>query len=227
MTEEDAKRVAVAGGKELYHLAVKGMKFGGKLTGKALAVAVGAAYRKFDSRTRVYQGEHALKKFIKYDKNNKGPIGKIDVNETDFKDFAKTCKKNGVDFAIVKDKVDPGTVHFFFAGKNAETMSYLFEDYARNKFQQDLKKDLIPEEREKEAEMDKVLDEEKEKVIGIADVKEKTGKKQALKEMQSEEKIPAAKEHVEAAKEAKAAKESLKIDLEESLEELELPERSR
>ncbi len=227
MTEEDAKRVAVAGGKELDHLAVKGRKRWGKHSGKALAVAVGAAYKKFDSRTRVYQGEHALKKFIKFDKNNKGPIGKIDVNETDFKDFAKTCKKNGVDFAIVKDKVDPGTVHFFFAGKNAETMSYLFEDYARNKFQQDLKKDLIPEEKEKEAEIDKALDETKEKVIGIADVKENSEKKSPLKGMQSEEKISAAKEHVEAAKEAKEAKKSLKIDLEESLEEFELPERSR
>lgn len=200
MTEEDAKRVTTVGAKELYHLSCKGLKLETKIATKSLAFAVGAAYKKFDSRTRVYQGDQALKKFIKFDKNNKGPIGKIDVNETDFKEFAKTCKKNGVDFAIVKDKVDPETVHFFFAGKNAETMSYLFEDYAKNKFQQDVKKDIIPEEKDKEAEMKKEID----------DVK-----------------INPIKKHEKADLDLKPGKENIRIDLDEELDAFELPERTR
>lgn len=228
MTEEDAKKTAQVAGKSFIHVSVK---LGSKITSKtyeiskaALARMIGYGLDKVNNRTRVFQGEHALKEFIKFDKNSRAPIGQIDVNETDFKEFAKICKKNGVDFAIVKDKVDENVVHFFFAGKNAEVMSHLFEEYAREKYQQDIKNEMLPDQEEREHEKEELEQDPKEKAENGHEPKSKKGKLQ--------------KEEIEVAKKAEwlsepAKKETEKMTekadeaLDEALDDIELPEMER
>ena len=224
MTEEDAKRVTSVVGKELYHLAVKGFKAGKEFSVKAAAATIGAAYKKYDNRTRVYQGKHALKEFIQYDRNSRAPIGQIDVNETDFKDFAKTCKKNGVDFAIVKDSVDENVMHFFFAGKNAEVMSHLFEEYAKNKYQQDLKNEMLPDQEEREHEKAELELDPKD--AADKEINPRSKKGQDLKNMANNQKD--VEEISDQAKEdVKTMTEKAESLLEESMEDMELPEMER
>ncbi len=164
MTEEDARKTVAVAGKEAIHLAVTVGKETHKLSNalgqKAYAATIGRGLTKFHNRARVFQGRKALKQFVEFDKNTRSPIGKVDVSQTDFKEFADRCKKNGVDFAIVKDKTDEKVVHFFFSGKNAEVMSHLFEEYAKDKYSQDLVGDV--EERAKDKDVIEKSREEKE-----------------------------------------------------------------
>lgn len=228
MTEEDARKTVHVIGKSFIHISVKfGNKFKDQATdmGKAmLARTLGRGLDKYNNRTRVFQGEHALKEFIKFDKNSRAPIGQIDVNETDFKEFAKICKKNAVDFAIVKDTVDENVMHFFFAGKNAEVMSHLFEDYAREKYQQDIKNEMLPDQEEREHEKEELEQDAKEKVENGHEPKSKKGKLQ--------------KEEAEIAKKAESLSEPAKKEtekmtekadeaLDEALDDIELPEMER
>ena len=164
MTEEDARKTVTVAGKEAIHLAVK-METEVKsiarvLEKKAFAATIGRGLAKYQNRTRVFQGQKALKHFLEFDKNTRSPIGKVDISDTDFKEFADRCKKNGVDFAMVKDKTDEKVVHFFFSGKNAEVMSHLFEEYAKDKYSQDLTSDV--EERAKDKDVIEKSREEKE-----------------------------------------------------------------
>ncbi len=228
MTEEDAKKTAQVAGKSFIHVSVK---FGSKLTSKSyeisksvLARTIGHGLDKFNNRTRVFQGEHALKDFIKFDKNSRAPIGQIDVNETDFKEFAKKCKKNGVDFAIVKDKVDETVVHFFFAGKNAEVMSHLFEEYAREKYQQDIKNEMLPDQEEREHEKDELEQDSKEQAESGHEPKSKKGKLQK-EEAEVEKKAERLSDPVK--KETEKMTEKADEALDEALDDIELPEMER
>ncbi|WP_081679483.1 DUF3801 domain-containing protein [Butyrivibrio sp. XPD2002] len=149
MREEDARIFTKTASRKGIHLAVRVTNSITDKTGRITAIGIGKALKMYENRTRVFKGNNALKDFLKFDSKNRGPVGRIDVSSSDFKEFGDICKKNGVDFAIVKDHFDENKVHFFFSGKNAEVMSHLFEDYARNKFQQDLKEDCFGEEKEK------------------------------------------------------------------------------
>ena len=228
MTEEDAKKTVHVAGKSFIHVSVKFSKRlvdGFKDLGKAaLAKTVGCGLDKYANRTRVFQGKHALKEFIQYDRNSRAPIGQIDVNETDFKDFAKTCKKNGVDFAIVKDSVDENVMHFFFAGKNAEVMSHLFEEYAKNKYQQDLKNEMLPDQEEREHEKAELELDPKD--VADKEINPRSKKGQDLKNMANNQK--AVEEISDQAKEdVKTMTEKAESLLEESMEDMELPEMER
>ena len=159
MTEQDAKAVVRAVSKEAENKGAKAIQLtvrfaasqGKKLAGGLYATTIGRGLDAFNNRNRVYKGKNALKKFIKFDRNRGAAIGRVDVNETDFKEFEKKCKAKGVDFAIVKDQDDPNVVHFFFSGKYAEVMSYAFEEYAREKFKQERTGAKSEGEREKES----------------------------------------------------------------------------
>lgn len=111
-----------------------GTEINDRITEK-LGEVIGEKIDTIRNRPRVYSGKNALKDFIDFNKDTNSPLGRIDVNQTDLKDFACKCRKNHVSFAVVKDKADPRTIHFFFQGKNAETMSYLFEEYTKEKFE--------------------------------------------------------------------------------------------
>ena len=228
MTEEDAKKTTHVVGKNLIHLSIKGGKkislMLGKIGKASMASTIGYGLQKFDERARVFEGKHALKEFIQYDRNSRAPIGQIDVNETDFKDFAKTCKKNGVDFAIVKDSVDENVMHFFFAGKNAEVMSHLFEEYAKNKYQQDLKNEMLPDQEEREHEKAEVELDPKD--VADKEINPRSKKGQDLKNMANNQK--AVEEISDQAKEdVKTMTEKAESLLEESMEDMELPEMER
>ena len=189
MTEEDAKRVIKAASqktekasKQAIHISVRLTGVAAKKIGnKFYAATIGKGLEAINNRSRVYKGKDALKKFVKFDRNRGAAIGRVDVNETDFKEFEKKCKAKGVDFAIVKDKDDPNVVHFFFSGKYAEVMSYAFEEYAREKFKQERTGAKSEGEREKEPNVkdkDKVKEKAKEKA---EEIKEETKEKAKAK----------------------------------------------
>jgi len=189
MTEEDAKRVIKAASQKTEKVSKQAIHISVRLTGAATkkignkfyAATIGKGLEAIDNRSRVYKGKDALKKFVKFDRNRGAAIGRVDVNETDFKEFEKKCKAKGVDFAIVKDKDDPNVVHFFFSGKYAEVMSYAFEEYAREKFKQERRGAKSEGEREKESyvkDKDKVKEKAKEKA---EEVKEETKEKAKAK----------------------------------------------
>ena len=220
MTEEDAKRVSAIGAKTTAHIAVKVGKKGLKLGEKFVAYLIGKAYHEYKDRTRVYKGPKALKKFIKFDKNHSGPIGKLDVNQTDFKEFSRTCKKNGVDFAIVKDSVDPNTMHFFFSGKNAEVMSHLFEDYVKDKYQQDIKNEMLGNQSEKETE--RATEREAEKDVKAGEKKPSKAKDARTNEVLGiKERLKLYEEH------ANAVNKELNSHIDIDAKELELTERTK
>lgn len=228
MTEEDARKTTLTAGKGMIHLSVKGGKKLSELSAKAgktlIASTIGQGLQMYKDRTRVFQGKHALKEFIKFDKNSRAPIGQIDVNETDFKEFAKTCKKNGVDFAIVKDAVDDNVIHFFFAGKNAEVMSHLFEEYAKEKYQQDIKNEMLPDQEEREhekAEMELDAKEQSEKEFEPKSKKAKIQKEEA----DIEKKVNIINESIE--KETEKMAEKTNDLLDETLDDIEIPEMER
>lgn len=228
MTEEDAKKTTHVVGKNLIHVSVKfgknAVDKASGLTKTALARTIGYGLDKFHNRARVFQGKHALKEFIQFDKNSRAPIGQLDVNETDFKEFAKTCKKNGVDFAIVKDAVDDNVIHFFFAGKNAEVMSHLFEEYAKEKYQQDIKNEMLPDQEEREhekAEMELDAKEQSEKEFEPKSKKAKIQKEEA----DIEKKVNIINESIEKENEKMAEKTNDLLD--ETLDDIEIPEMER
>ena len=185
MTEEDAKRVIKVASQKTEKASKQAIHISVRLTGAAskkignkfYAATIGKGLEAINNRSRVYKGKDALKKFVKFDRNRGAAIGRVDVNETDFKEFEKKCKAKGVDFAIVKDKDDPNVVHFFFSGKYAEVMSYAFEEYAREKFKQERTGAKSEGEREKESHVkdkDKVKEKAKEKAEEVKeDTKEK------------------------------------------------------
>ena len=228
MTEEEAKKTTQTAGKELIHLSVKGGKKLSELSAKAgktlIASTIGQGLQLYQDRTRVFQGKHALKEFIKFDKNSRAPIGQLDVNETDFKDFAKTCKKNGVDFAIVKDSVDDNVIHFFFAGKNAEVMSHLFEEYAREKYQQDIKNEMLPDQEEREHEKAEIDIDSKEQSIKEFEPKSRKAKGQK-EEANIEKNVSRLNESIE--KETEKMAEKANDLLEEAMDDIEMPEMER
>ena len=228
MTEEDARKTTQIAGKGMIHLSVKGGKKLSELSAKAgktlIASTIGQGLQMYKDRTRVFQGKHALKEFIQFDKNSRAPIGQLDVNETDFKEFAKTCKKNGVDFAIVKDAVDDNVIHFFFAGKNAEVMSHLFEEYAKEKYQQDIKNEMLPDQEEREhekAEMELDAKEQSEKEFEPKTKKAKIQKEEA----DIEKKVNIINESIE--KETEKMAEKTNDLLDETLDDIEIPEMER
>lgn len=189
MTEEDAKRVIKAASQKTEKASKQAIHISVRLTGAAskklghgfYAATIGKGLEAINNRSRVYKGKDALKKFVKFDRNRGAAIGRVDVNETDFKEFEKKCKAKGVDFAIVKDQDDPNVVHFFFSGKYAEVMSYAFEEYAREKFKQERTGAKSEGEREKESHVkdkDKVKEKAKEKA---EEIKEETKEKAKAK----------------------------------------------
>lgn len=186
MTEQDAKALVRATSKAAEHKGSKAIQVSvrvassqaRKLAGGLYASTIGKGLAAIGNRTRVYKGKDALKKFVKFDRNRGAAIGRIDVNETDFKEFEKKCKKNGVDFAMVKDKDDPNVIHFFFSGKHAETMSYMFEEYAREKFRQERTGTKSEGEKEKESHT-KAQDKAKEKAKEKAEEVKEAAKEEA------------------------------------------------
>ena len=78
MTEEDTRKTVTVAGKEAIHLAVK-METEVKgiarvLEKKAFAATIGRGLVKYQNRTRVFQGQKALKHFLEFDKNTRSPI---------------------------------------------------------------------------------------------------------------------------------------------------------
>ncbi len=181
MTEEDAKKVTALAGRKSVHILVKVNKVILDKTGKFLyAQTIGRGLKAYENRTRVYQGPHALKDFIDFSRANRSAVGRIDVDQTDFKEFAAKCKKNHVDFAMVRDKSDTKVVHFFFQGKHAEAMSYLFEEYAREKFKQESPEMISEGDREKEALTQTQEEKDKEKEA-VKAKEEKSSDKKSIK----------------------------------------------
>lgn len=125
---------------------------------------------------RWYMAHHDAKKMQKAAKNEGPAKGKqsvkdlvksgattdsIDMSKTSLKDFEKILKKNGVDYAIKKDKSQaPPKYILFFKAKDDAVLKQALKDYAVN---EQAKKDKQSVKEKLKAEKEKAKTERKEK----------------------------------------------------------------
>ena len=92
--------------------------------------------------TEVKHGKQSVKELISQGQG----VSIMTVGDEDIKAFKRICNKYGVDFAIVKEKVDDKVQYtVFFKGKDGEAIDKIIKDYTAKKM---LKKDK-PSVREK------------------------------------------------------------------------------
>ena len=69
-------------------------------------------------------------------------VSAVDIAEVGLKDFQKTARKYGVDFAIVKDKnVNPPKYTVFFKAKDADAIDKVMNHYAAKQLKKEQKAD--------------------------------------------------------------------------------------
>ena len=105
-------------------------------------------------------GEQTVKELI-----GKGEgVAKIDIEETNLKDFKKMAKKFGVDFAVVKDKrEDPPVYTIFFKAKDGAAIDKAMEAYAEHDLKMDQETPDKAPEKEPKQEKKKDRKQEREK----------------------------------------------------------------
>lgn len=127
---------------------------------KSVSIAVQAvklSFRLLYDAWRRYKAELDAAKVQQQHKSDEPPKGKqtvkqligqgqgvsaVDIADVGLKDFQKTAKKYGVDFAIVKDKnVDPPKYTVFFKAKDADAIDKVMNHYAAKQ----LKKEKLGE----------------------------------------------------------------------------------
>ena len=67
----------------------------------------------------------------------------IEINENNIKGFEKTAKKNGIEYALKKDKTtDPPTYIVFFKGKDTDILDTAFREFVGNEMDKDKRPSL-------------------------------------------------------------------------------------
>lgn len=114
----------------------------GKMTGSVLKELLEAYLRekeknKLPKVTKVKRKKTSLKKLSeKYD-----GLKSIEINDKNIKEFEKTAKKYGIEYALKKDKTtDPPTYIVFFKGKDTDILDAAFKDFLGKEMDKDKEK---------------------------------------------------------------------------------------
>lgn len=84
------------------------------------------------------KGEQSVKELIGQGQG----VSSMPIGDKGVRDFKKTCKKYGVDFAIVKDKnEDPPIYTVFFKAKDADAITSVLKEYSANQMKKQEKKE--------------------------------------------------------------------------------------
>ena len=111
-----------------------------KLTGRVLKSAIShyLAYQKDKKRTKAQAGpvkpvgKQSVKELVG---QNQG-VSNIEINDKNIKDFERTARKYGVDYAIKKDRTTvPPKYLVFFKARDADALTAAFDEYSRQALQ--------------------------------------------------------------------------------------------
>lgn len=101
----------------------------GKLTGRVLAKALQAAIRRMKN-PKAKTGKQTVKSLTRQGAS----LQNIEITDSNIKDFERSARKFGVDFALKKDiSGDSPRWVVFFKAKDAETMTAAFQDFVGRK----------------------------------------------------------------------------------------------
>lgn len=96
------------------------------------------------------KGEQTVKELI----GQGDGVKTMDLNDSGIRDFKKTANKYGVDFAIVKEKVDGKPKYTcFFKAKDADAILKIMDEYGNKRVK---KKDRVEEKAERPSVLDKL-----------------------------------------------------------------------
>ena len=106
-----------------------------KLTGRLLQAAIREYQRqrqnhKNNKQVKGYQGKQTIKQLVK----SGAALSNIEITDQNIKSFESVAKKYGVDYAITKDQnVMPPKYTVFFKAKDADALTYAFEEFTNRK----------------------------------------------------------------------------------------------
>lgn len=112
----------------------------GKLTGKVLAKAIQkflvAQKRRKQGKgiPKIYRGKQSVKQLTR---QNQG-VSNIEITDSNIKEFERTARKYGVDFALKKDKSTvPQKWLVFFKARDADALTAAFSEFSAKTLRHD------------------------------------------------------------------------------------------
>ncbi len=141
----------------------------GKVTAKTIVRGLQAWYRHHQNHRRItanrpakdpVKGRQSVKQLIGQGQG----ISSLEIGDSGIRDFKRTARKFGADFAIVKDKSeDPPKFNVFFKARDADAIKQILKEYAKKQL---LKKEQKEKGKEKPS-IRKKLKEFKEKLAAM------------------------------------------------------------
>ena len=108
----------------------------GKVTAKTIVRGLQAWYRHHQNHRRItanrpakdpVKGRQSVKQLIGQGQG----ISSLEIGDSGIRDFKRTARKFGADFAIVKDKSeDPPKFNVFFKARDADAIKQILKEYA-------------------------------------------------------------------------------------------------
>ncbi len=102
-----------------------------KLTGRGLAKVIRVFLRHAKTRkaqAKIHVGKQTVRQLAK---QNQG-MSSLDMNDVDMKQFERSMKKYGVDYAVmVNKKTTPPTHTIFFKGRDADAITKAMTDFTK------------------------------------------------------------------------------------------------
>ena len=111
---------------------------GGRLTARALAIAMRASLRAGKQKNTIKHGRQSVK-----DLARQGTLTNIEVGEN-IKEFESIARKYGIDFAVKKDVSEqPPKYLVFFKSRDADSMTAAFREFSAKQLNRDAQKPSI------------------------------------------------------------------------------------
>ena len=130
--------------RESFDVAVAGIKFGGRITGRALLKilkwAVEKGKNKIQQAKEDKHGKQSIKKLLRKDQG----VTSVDISKTEARDFQKVARKYGVDFAVVKHvNENPPVYTIFFKAKDQDAITDVIRAYSEKKIMKSEKQSVL------------------------------------------------------------------------------------
>ena len=111
---------------------------GGRLTARALAIAMRASLRANNQPSKTKHGKQSVKQLAA-----QGTLTNIEVGEN-IKEFEGIVRKYGIDFAVKKDiSIQPPKYLVFFKSRDADSMTAAFREFSAKQLSRDAQKPSI------------------------------------------------------------------------------------
>ena len=117
-----------------------------KMTASVLKTLI-SAYLREEEKQKITknQSQDTIRKKVSLKELSKKYDGlkSIEINKNNIKEFEKTAKKYGIEYALKKDKTtDPPTYIVFFKGKDTDILDTAFREFVGNEMERDKRPSL-------------------------------------------------------------------------------------